>query len=107
MRFVALVVGLMTLVGCADGGSADQIARETAKGVVNTVVSSRFPGMNAAPITDCIIDNAEITEVYKIAEAAVVGPGPETTRLILDIARRPATVQCAADETLNGLVLGI
>ena len=106
---IALIPALAccVLMGCSEGVStADDLARDAAKGVVNGVVSTRFPGVNAAPLTDCIIDNAEITEVYKIAEAAVVGPNAQTTSLILDIARRPATVSCATDNALNALLLG-
>ncbi len=108
MRFPAIaIIGLMALSACEEAtGEADRIARDTAKGVVNGIVADRFPGVNAAPLTDCIIDNAKITEVYKIAEAAVVGPTPATTSLILDIAGRPETVQCATDSALNSFLLG-
>ena len=105
---ILLVVGLTALGACTEGSdTADQIARSTAKDVVNGIVANRFPGVNAAPLTDCIIDNASITEVYKIAEAAVVGPSPQTTGLIVDIARRPETVRCATDNALNTFVLGL
>ncbi|WP_439153957.1 succinate dehydrogenase [Yoonia sp.] len=108
MRLAALMLtGLSLLSACAElGAEGDRVARQAAKGVVNTVISNRFPGMNAAPLTDCIIDNADITEVYQIAEAAVVGPGPTTTNLIVDIASRPETVRCAADNALSTVLSG-
>ena len=106
-RMVMFGAALAMIAGCSDvSEEGDRIARETAKGVVNGIVANRFPGVNAAPLTDCIIDNADIAEVYRIAEAAVVGADAETTRLILDIARRPETVQCATDEALNSFLLG-
>lgn len=108
MRLVALLAGgIAVLSGCADmGAEGDRVARQAAKGVVNGVISNRFPGMNAAPLTDCIIDNADITEVYQIAEAAVVGPSPATTDLVVDIAGRPETVRCAADNALSSFLGG-
>lgn len=108
MRIAALMVmGLALLPACTElGAEGDRLARQAAKGVVNNVIASRFPGMNAAPLTDCIIDNADITEVYQIAEAAVIGPSPATTNLIVDIASRPETVRCAADNALASAMLG-
>lgn len=108
MRSVMLLAGgLALLAGCGDlGAGGDRVMRQTAKTVVNGVIASRFPGMNAAPLTDCIIDNAESYEVYQIAEAAVVGPSPATTDLIVDIAGRPETVRCAADNALGSIIQG-
>ncbi|MFQ1699285.1 succinate dehydrogenase [Loktanella agnita] len=100
-----MALGVAALTACS-AGDADRVARDAAKGVVNRTLESRFPGTNTALMTDCIIDNAEITEVYTIAEAAVVGPSAETSSLILDIATRPDTVRCAADNALAAFVLG-
>ncbi len=108
MRIATLACICVALAGCEGGNqAADQVARETAKTVVNGIVANRFPGVNAAPLTDCIIDNAEIAEVYTIAEAAVLGPTTETTSLIIDIARRPETLQCATDNALGAFLLGV
>lgn len=104
---VLMLTGLALMPACTElGAEGDKVARQAAKGVVNTVISNRFPGMNAAPLTDCIIDNADMTEVFQIAEAAVLGPTPATTNLITDIARRPETVRCAADNTLSSVLSG-
>ena len=104
---ISFALGLTALTACNEGSdAADQIARNTAKGVVNGVLENRFPGTNTALLTDCIIDNANISEVYSIAEAAVVGPTPQTTSTILDIARRPETLSCAADNALGAFLLG-
>ncbi|MBE0412015.1 succinate dehydrogenase [Yoonia sp.] len=109
MRRVTLIIASLAALGACSELSAegDRIARASAKGVVNGVVANQFPGMNVAPITDCIIDNAAISEVYMIAEAAVVGPTPATSQLILDIAQRPATVECAANTALDSVLLGV
>lgn len=93
----------MLLAGCMQdlGPAGDMLARDAAKGVVNTVVATRFPGVNAAPVTDCIIDNASGGEIVTIAQAAVVGTTQETTNLIVEIAQRPETVRCTLNNALG------
>jgi nucleoside phosphorylase len=70
--------------------------REQTKQVVNGLVEQRFPGVNAAPVTDCIIDNASTQEILSIGSAAVGGVTPATTDLVVAIASRPNTVTCIA-----------
>lgn len=100
---VALCVSAFTLSGCVQemGPQGDALARVAAKGVVNTVVQDKLPGVNAAPITDCIIDNASGSEIVTIAQAAVVGTTQATTNLVLQIAQRPETTRCAANNLLG------
>ncbi len=110
MRILAsLAVGSALLAGCMQdlGPAGDTLARDAAKGVVNNVVQTRFPGVDARPYTDCIIDNASTSEIFQIAEAALVGTTQTTTNLIVDIAQRPDTVRCALNNSLGlgGLVL--
>lgn len=99
----------MLLSGCLQdlGPAGDVLARDVAKGVVNSVVQTRFPGVNAAPYTDCIIDNATGPEIVQIAEAAALGTSQATTDLVVGIAGRPDTVRCALNSSLGlqGLVL--
>jgi predicted ThiF/HesA family dinucleotide-utilizing enzyme len=106
MRFILPLGAAVLLSACMNdlGPAGGVIARDAAKGVVNTVVQTRFPGVNAAPFTDCIIDNASGSEIVTIAEAAVLGVTPRTTNLIVDIAGRPDTVRCAVN---NSLGLGV
>lgn len=100
MRWLpALVLGLSA---CTLGQSAEEVARNQAKSVVNTVVAQKMPGVNAAPVTDCIIDNASMSEIYTISKGAVVGVTNDTVSAVMTIAQRPATMQCIAK---NGLSL--
>lgn len=102
MRFtviIAIFAGFF-LAACEPDGLADQLAREQAKGVVNDVVSKRFPGANVAPATDCIIDNASAGEILEIAGASVTGVDQKTTKLVIDIATRPDTITCMAEDAL-------
>ena len=99
---VALACGaLASLAACATANQvADAVARERAKSVVNAEVTRRFPGVNAAPVTDCIIDAASAGEIIRIAGASVTGVTPEISQEVVTIARRPESVQCIAQNSL-------
>jgi len=97
-RQCAFLVVLFTLSAC-DTPVGTQVARVSAKSVVDDVVERRFPGVPVAPVTDCIIDNASGSEIVSIAADAVNGqPSPETVALIVEIASRPDTISCFVEE---------
>ena len=101
MRAAVACGALASLAACASANQmADTMARDRAKGVVNTEVMRRFPGINAAPVTDCIIDAASAGEIIQIAGASVTGVTPEIGDKIVTIARRPEAVQCIARNSL-------
>ena len=104
MRLLAsLGVASMMLAGCMQdlGPAGDALARDAAKSVVNTAVQARFPGVDARPLTDCIIDNASSAEIIQIAEGAIVGANAATTDLIVRIAERPDTIRCTVNNSLG------
>ncbi|MEO1139773.1 MAG: succinate dehydrogenase [Pseudomonadota bacterium] len=86
----------------AANNAADAIARDRAKTVVNGVVENRFPGVNAAPVTDCVIDAASASEILSLARDSATGVTQSTVELVVEIASRPESVQCIAE---NGLTL--
>lgn len=96
-------VAVTLLAGCLQdiGPTGDMLARDAAKGVVNTAVQARFPGVDARPLTDCIIDNASSSEIIQIAQGAVVGANEATTNLIVQIAQRPDTVRCTLNSAMG------
>ena len=97
----ALVMGVF-LSGCdVANEAADTFARDQAKTVVNGVVEEKLPGVNAAPVTDCIIDAASASEILTIAGASVTGVTDTTVDLVLEIAQRPDAVQCIAANSLT------
>ena len=106
---VALGAAATLLAGCMQdlGPTGDAFARDAAKGVVNGIVQTRFPGVDARPITDCIIDNASSAEIFQIAEAALVGSNQTTTNLVVQIASRPENVSCALNGSLGVAGLGL
>ena len=91
-RILFLALPILALSACDD--FQDKTARTAAKAVVNDVIESRAPGVNAQPITDCIIDNASANEIKTIAGDALTGVNNSTVALIYEIAVRPATVSC-------------
>ncbi|MFC5737675.1 hypothetical protein DFO80_10643 [Rhodobacter sp. 140A] len=102
MRGLSLLAAA-ALSACTMGQSAEEVARAQAKSVVNGVVAQKMPGVNAAPVTDCIIDNASMGEVYSIAKGAVVGVSADTVSTVMTIAQRPATMSCIARNGLGVL----
>ena len=106
IRLIAMALGLALLTACSGSEPmVQQTARNAAKSVVTNVIAQRFPGVNAAPFTDCIIDNASDQEILNIATGAITGPDEATVQIILKIASRPATVQCIGPAAI-GNVLG-
>ena len=91
-----VVIGVLALSGC---GAADTVARDNAKSVVNRVVTERFPGVNPAPVTDCIIDAASAGEILQIGSAAVTGVTSSTVEKVLEISTRPEAVICITRNT--------
>ena len=103
---VLAIPALAFLAGCdVANQAADQIARDQAKQVVNGVVANKFPGVNAAPVTDCVIDNASAGEILTIASAAATGVTQSTVELVGDIVQRPDTVKCIAGAGFGLLAL--
>ena len=97
MRQILVIAAFVAVSGCM---AAEQIAEDTmrqeAKYVINGQVAQRFPGVNAAPVTDCIVDAASAQEIVSIGASALTGVAASTTELVLAIAQRPDTVACIA-----------
>lgn len=97
-RFFALCA-LLFAVACIPAGqsvtrSAEEIARDQAKTVINGVVERQLPGVDVSAATDCIIDNATLPEIFSIAKASVTGPDQSTIDTVLKIGQRPEAVRC-------------
>ncbi len=106
MRAVAaMAFGLILMTACTGSEPmVQQTARNAAKSVVTNVIAQRFPGVNAAPFTDCIIDNATDQEVLNIATGALTGPDEATVQIILNVASRPETMQCIGPTALGNIL---
>ncbi len=103
MRILQAISVAFTLGACLQANdAAGTVARNTAKTVVNGVVAQKFTGVNAAPITDCVIDNASRGEIFEIAKAGATSIIPATVEIVTGIAPRPDTMHCISK---NGLGL--
>ena len=98
---IAISLFALALAACDIANAVvEETTRDVAKGAVNTVVQQQFPGIDAAPYTDCIIENATVGELFDLAQSAVGGVGEAAVATVLTIARRPATSQCIAQSAL-------
>jgi hypothetical protein len=99
---IALVLGM--LAACTPQTAVTDLSRDAARSVVRPVLADTFPGIPLEPATDCIIDNAEAGELFTLARAAATSPDASTTQTVVDIARRPATLTCFAEDGLPALL---
>ena len=104
IKNIAFIITATLLLASCDTAQEAAIkgTRDMEKAVVNQVVENKFPGLNAAPITDCIIDNASVSEILTIAKASVVGIQQDTVDTVVGISQRPDTAACIGK---NGLKL--
>ncbi|SEK49309.1 hypothetical protein [Pacificibacter marinus] len=106
MRLLGIITATVLLSGClAPEAAVQQTARSAAKGVINTVISQKLPGVNAEPYVDCIVDQATTDELITLAKAAVTGIDNSTVNIVITIASQPETISCIAQNGL-GVVLG-
>ena len=97
---IAMVAVLSSCSAAND--AADAVARDRAKLVVNDVMKQRFPGINIAPVTDCVIDAASAGEILGLARASVTQVTTQTAETVIEISTRREAVRCYAE---NGLPL--
>ena len=95
---------MLALLAACNTPLADEVARGAARSAVNPVLAQRFPGIPLEPATNCVINNATAPEIISLATSARGGVTDASTRLVLDIARRPDTLNCLATEGLPVLL---
>ncbi|MEL6644461.1 MAG: hypothetical protein AAFQ79_11030 [Pseudomonadota bacterium] len=98
MRRAILSLAALSLTACSTP-IGTEVARASARTVVNDVVEQRFPGVPITPVTDCVINNATGDEIVSIAGDAIrQQPSPETVQLVIGISTRPETISCFIEE---------
>ncbi len=103
MTRLTLIILPLVLFACTEA-QRDDLARDAAKQSVRPVLQERFPGVPLEPATDCVIDNANATELLSLAGDAVTGPTASTVEIVTNIVTRPATIECLAREGLPVLL---
>ena len=73
----------------------DAASRQIARTTVNSEMQRRLPGVNVAPYTDCVINNATTAELIDIAQATRAGVAGSADS-VAAIVSRPSTTQCIA-----------
>ena len=111
-KTAVFAAGLLALAGCvapmpvtapiptAPGATPaptvlDAASRQVARGVINSEMQKRLPGVNVAPYTDCVVNNATTAEMIDIAQMSRSG-ATGTADSVAAIVSRPATTQCIA-----------
>ena len=108
MRTKAIILALMPVfAACVPAQDvADQIARQQARTFVNAEVERRFPGVDATPITNCVIDNASAQEILTIAGGVALGDTAGAGQTVTTILQRPQVLRCTANRYTAGLFGG-
>ncbi|WP_371156353.1 hypothetical protein [Jannaschia sp. 2305UL9-9] len=102
MRLEWLILPL-GIAACNSGVGTD-LTRAAAKSIVNPIVAERFPGIPLEPATDCVIDNANSAEIVTLATAAATNDQTAATQVVIDVAGRPETIRCFAEDALPGIL---
>ena len=102
MRY--LIIALTLFITACTPEMQDDITRDAAKSVVRPILAERLPGVPLEPATDCIIDNANSRELLALAADAVTGPTASSVEIVAEIATRPDTIRCLAEEGLPALL---
>lgn len=102
---VSLLTGLALIALSACSPQAqDDIAREAARRAVTPVVQDKFPGVPVEPAVNCVIDNANSTQIGALALDAVTGPTESTVEIVTQIISKPETVTCLATDGLAAIL---
>lgn len=91
---------LLILGGCASVQQAtDTAGRNAAKTIIPEALAVHFPQVPKSlfqPFTDCIVDNADASEVQSLASDAITGVDQGTANTIRAVLTRSSTQQCLA-----------
>lgn len=101
------LTAVLLLSACGDDGLVDQLARDQARNAINPVLAQRFPGVPLEPATNCVINEASASEIFRLAKAGTVGLSPEDTQLVIDIATRPDTIKCLLESGITPFLNGL
>ena len=108
MRIAAALILPLVLSACVAGETVMQDAsRSLARSAVNSAAQQYFPGVNVAPFTDCVIDNATTSEILQLAQAASSGGGgaAQAVPVVQTIIARPEASQCLIRNVSGGVGL--
>lgn len=98
MRNYFVVMALIFVTACADMQQAtDTAGRNAAKTVLPEALAVYFPQVPKqlfTPFTNCVVDNADASEVQSLAADVLTGVDETTASTIRSVLARPETQQC-------------
>ncbi len=105
MRAIAgLALSTLLLSGCLQAPQAlEDTTKLAAKTAVNSVISKKFPGVDAEVYVDCVIDNATPQQMLSLAATAVTGVQSNTINTVTAIASEGETLKCIAQGSLSNI----
>ncbi len=104
------VAATLALSGCVAGGA---VMQETSRSLARTAVANAanryVPGVDVSPFTDCVINNADTSEIVTLAQAATAGAeGPARAwPVVRTIVSRPAATDCLIGSISTGQMAGL
>ncbi|HKK97331.1 MAG TPA: hypothetical protein VJ928_04065 [Marivita sp.] len=98
------LLALCLVLAACSPQQQDEIAREAARSAITPVLVERFPGVPLEPALNCVIDNANATQIRALALDSVAGPTESTVQIVSDIVSKPETLTCLAAEGLPALL---
>ena len=103
MSLIRLLPTELILAGCSQQAQ-DTVAREAARNAITPVIQDKFPGIPVEPAVNCVVDNANSTQIGALALDAVTGPTQSTVEIVTQIVSKPETLTCLTDEGLPALL---
>lgn len=98
-KLTCLALGaLVALSACVEVQQAtDRAGRDTAKTILPEALAIYFPQVPKqlfTPFTNCVVDNADASEVQSLAADAITGVDQSTADTIRNVLARPQAQQC-------------
>ena len=102
VRSLSMAVGVIALpvilAGCnVVNERSNELTRASATKVVTQVLFTQFSAVNSRnvePLTQCVVDNADLAELRELAQDAVAGTDARTVGIVTQILGRPGTRAC-------------
>ncbi|MDW3183006.1 hypothetical protein [Roseobacter sp.] len=98
MRLPLILCAAFALSACVEIQQAtDRAGRDTAKTILPEALAIYFPQVPKAlftPFTNCVVDNADASEVQSLAADAITGVDQGTADTIRTVLARPDTQNC-------------
>lgn len=101
MTRVVVFAGLLATAACGGAERKEEAARAAMLPVIQRIVASEYAGAPVVPMAECIADNANEDETFRLVEAALQGISGSDTQMVRAITRRAETRACLAEREIR------